>query len=242
MLRSQEMPVADLDQVIVEAVMDGRVAAIVRRILGGVGLAQDTDDVISETAISALKAAKTFNPALGSVQGWVSTIARRRAYDHLRAAGSRGRLQGKLETAAHGRDADLSINDEDFTEDLVDQLVSDEYSRKVLTLTAALVSNPDSFQRVAKLWLTYQGDVGRAAAALGISEDALRDSRREVTRCAHVVKKALAVREAGQTPTVRTLFDCLPVKGSEDGAWATVLAKAVVRAGGFDHELVNITV
>ncbi|GAB3249140.1 sigma factor [Arthrobacter pigmenti] len=235
MLDSEALDRVDVERRISEAVMDPRTAAVVRRVLGGVGLGQDTDDVISETAISAIKAATSFDPSLGSVQAWVSTIARRRALDHLRAAGSRGRLQGRLEDAAHGPDAALSITDEDFSGELIDQLAAAGHARAVLSLTASMVANPESFPRVAKLWMTYQGDVARASAALGISEDAMRDSRREVTRCAHVVDKALTARDSNTTATVRVLFDCLPTQGAEDGSWATVLAKAVVRAGGFHH-------
>lgn len=230
-----ELTMSETEQLICDAVMEPRVAALVRRILGGVGLSQDTDDVISETAMSAIRAAKSFDPELGTVNAWVGTIARRRALDHLRAAGSRGRLQGRLEVEADGPDAALSILDDDFSEALIDGLTAAKHARTVLSMTAELVSNPEAFPRVAKLWMTYQGDVARAATAMGISEDALRDSRREVTRCAHVVEKALAARERGAPLTVRVLFGCLPAEGSENGSWATVLTKAVVRAGGFDQ-------
>ena len=233
MLDSDQLDDVELERRICEAVMAPRTVAVVRRILGGVGLIQDTDDVISETAISAIRASASFDPCLGSIHTWVGTIARRRALDHLRGVGSRGRLQGRLEDAAHGPDTALAITDGDFSGELIDQLAAAGHARTVLSLTASMVSNQESFPRVAKLWMTYQGDVAEAAAALGISEDAMRDSRREVTRCAHVVDKALAARDEGAKATVRVLFDCFPAQGAEDGSWATALAKAVVRAGGF---------
>ncbi|QHK22099.1 hypothetical protein GU243_23270 [Pseudarthrobacter psychrotolerans] len=40
-------------------------------ILAGFGLGQDVDDVVADTAESALKASGSFDPELGHVQGWV---------------------------------------------------------------------------------------------------------------------------------------------------------------------------
>jgi DNA-directed RNA polymerase specialized sigma24 family protein len=218
---------------IAEAVMHPKTRGAVWNILAGFGLGQDVDDVVADTAESALKASGSFDPGLGHVQGWVLTIAKRRAYDHAKRAGAKGRLQGRLEGESDGPDPALNLVEDDFAQEVVERLAASAESRQILALTEKLVANPDSFRRVAALWMVYQGSVPKASAALGISQEALRDSRREVVRCAHVVRKAVAARSAGDPVTVGTLLGCLPVEGNEDGSWARALSVAVVRAGGF---------
>lgn len=236
---------AGIEDLIARAVMSSRTRGAVRSILITVGLAQDTDDVVADAAEDAVKSAGSFDPNRGPVESWVLTIAKRRAFDHMKRAGARARLRGRLEGAADGPDTALSVVAEDFSGDLVDRLVGSVGAREVLALTAQLVSNQLSFRRVAALWMKYNGDVPRAAAAMGITVDAVRDSRREVTRCAHVVKKALAARAAGVPLTVGSLLDCLPSEDGEDGTWATALSVATIRAGGFEKvsatDLVEVT-
>jgi DNA-directed RNA polymerase specialized sigma24 family protein len=234
-----------MEYLIAEAVMSSRTRGAVRNILASVGLSQDTDDVVSDAAEAAVKSAGSFDPDFGPVEAWVLTIAKRRAYDHVKRAGSRSRLRGRIEGEAEGSDGAFSVVAADFSDELVDRLMGARQAREVLGLTAKLVSNHLSFRRVAALWMKFNGDVARAAAAMGITVDAMRDSRREVTRCAQVVKKALAARSAGAPVTVGSLLNCLPTEGSEDGAWATALSMAVVRAGGFGKvtatDLVEVT-
>lgn len=245
MIAGQGRGIAGMENDIATAVLDGRTRAAVAAVLGSVGMVQDIDDVISDAAEAAVKSADSFDPDKGHVLGWVITIAKRRAFDHVKRAGTRGRLQGQLEVAATGPDTALGITEKDFSQDVVDRLAGSAHARNVLGLTAQLVANPESFHRVTALVETYQGDVGKAAAALGITPEALRDSRREVSRCARVVVKALAARTAGEPVTVGTLVDCLPADGGEEGAWATAFSMAVVRAGGFGNvtaaDLVAVT-
>ncbi|GAB2714085.1 sigma factor [Arthrobacter bambusae] len=221
-----------VDHLIAAAVMSPRTRGAVWSILASAGLGQDTDDVVADAAEAAVKSAAGFDPGLGPVEAWVMVIAKRRAYDHVKRAGSRSRLHGRLEAEASGPDAALSATVGDFSDELVDRVDGEEHARKVLGLTAALVANPVSYRRVAALWMSYQGDTGKAAAALGITPAALRDSCREVRRCAHVVRRGLEARKSGIPVTVGALLGCLP-SGGEDGVWATALSRATVRAGGF---------
>jgi RNA polymerase sigma factor (sigma-70 family) len=62
--------------------------------------ASDAEDVWSETFVSALRAYPDLPPG-SNVEAWLVTIARRRAVDHLRAAGRRARPVASVpETAA----------------------------------------------------------------------------------------------------------------------------------------------
>lgn len=221
------------DKLIAEAVMSDRTRGAVWRILSSAGRGQDVDDVISDAAEAAVKSAALYDPALGPVEAWVVTIAKRRAFDHLKRAGAAGRLHVRLEAAAEGPDAAFGVRVADFSDEVLDRFDGAASAREVLRLTGNLVANPVSYRRVASLWMSYHGDTGKAAAAMGISASALRDSCREVRRCAHVVRKALAAQRGGAPVTVGTLLDCLPAVDGEDGVWARALSVATVRAGGF---------
>lgn len=221
------------EQLIAEAVMSARTRGAVWSILVRAGLGQDTEDVVADAGEAAVKSAALYDSSLGPVEAWVLTIAKRRAYDHLKRSIAGGRLQGRLEAAADGPDSALNFRLGDFSDEVVDRLDGVVQAREVLSLTASLMANPLSFRRVAALWMTYQGDTARAASALGIAPAALRDSCREVRRCAHVVRKAIAAKNAGTTVTVGTLLACLPSGEGEDGLWARALSVATVRAGGF---------
>ena len=221
------------DHRIAEAVMSPRTRGAVWSILASAGLGQDTEDVIADAAEAAVKSAPLYDPALGPVEAWVLTIAKRRAYDHIKRTVAAGRLQGRVEVAAEGPDAWLNVRLQDFSDETVDRLDGAAQAREVLGLTASLIGNPVSFRRVAALWMSYQGDTNRASAGLGISPAALRDSGREVRRCAHVVRKALEARQGGARVSVGTLLECLPGGDGEDGVWARALSVATVRAGGF---------
>lgn len=221
------------DGLVAEAVMSSRTRGAVWSILVGAGLGQDTEDVVADAAEAALRSASLYDPALGPVEAWVLTIAKRRAFDHVKRAGSRARLRGRLEGEADGPDTSLNVKVRDFSDEVSDRLDGSAQARQVLGLTASLIANPVSFRRAAALWMSYQGDTARAAAALGITPAALRDSCREVRRCAHVVRKALEAVTAGTPVTVGALLECLPAGDGEDGVWARALSKATVRAGGF---------
>lgn len=225
--------IALIDELIAEAVMSARTRGAVWRILSSAGAGQDTEDVVADAAEAAVKSAALYDPTLGPVEAWVVTIAKRRAYDHLKRIGAAGRLNVRLEVAADGPDSALGVRVADFSDDVLERVDGAAQAREVLRLTGILVANPVAYRRVASLWMTYQGDTGRAAAAMGITPAALRDSCREVRRCAHVVRHAMAARGSGTPVTVGALLGCLPSEVGEDGVWARALSVATVRAGGF---------
>src|SRR5690348_4699899 len=121
MVAGQGRGIAGMENDIATAVLDGRTRSAVAAILGSVGMVQDVDDVISDAAEAAVKSADTFDPDKGHVLAWVITIAKRRAFDHLKGAGSRGRLQGQLEVVATRPDTALAITEKDFSQDIVDR-------------------------------------------------------------------------------------------------------------------------
>ncbi|MBI9116061.1 RNA polymerase sigma factor [Sanguibacter suaedae] len=69
--------------------------------------ASDAEDVWSETFVSALRAYADLQPG-SNVEAWLVTIARRRAVDHLRAAGRRARPVATVPDAAAPAGADLA--------------------------------------------------------------------------------------------------------------------------------------
>ena len=53
---------------------------------------QVAEEVVQETFLALWNRAESFNPAAGSLQAWLHTIARNRTVDRLRAAGRRPNL------------------------------------------------------------------------------------------------------------------------------------------------------
>ena len=53
----------------------------------------DAEEILQETFLEVWKRAREFDPARGSVEGWVVTIARSRSIDRLRARGAAARTR-----------------------------------------------------------------------------------------------------------------------------------------------------
>lgn len=70
-----------------------------------------------------------------------------------------------------------------------------------------------------------------ASETMGVSVTALRQARRELVRCARVVRAAQEVARSGQAVTMRVLIGCLPDDG-DAGDWARQVALACAQAGG----------
>ncbi|SEB30207.1 RNA polymerase sigma factor [Arthrobacter woluwensis] len=225
-----------LQQQAAELVLDDSTRRIVRYELGKYGLVDELDDVVAETGLSVLKSLGSYDPMKGSLRAWVTRIAQRRAKDQCDKAVSRGRLDAKLRAAAVGADTDLSVSEQDFAGDVASRVDGAAHAREVIALVAKFVANPESWTRTVAL-LSHQ-NIRTAAIALGISEGALRDSRREVSRCGAVVVQALATRRrrhregCTSAPTMQDLYGCLPHDGA-DGSWSATITKAAVREGGF---------
>jgi RNA polymerase sigma-70 factor, ECF subfamily len=73
-----------------------RALAVARRILRN---AEEAEDVVQETFLELWRRASQFDGRKGGAVGWVITIARSRAIDRLRAAGTAGRAIEGAETA-----------------------------------------------------------------------------------------------------------------------------------------------
>ena len=73
-----------------------RAMAIATRILRN---PEDAEDVVQETFVELWRRARQFDAGRGGAVAWVVTIARSRAIDRLRAAGTAGRAIGEAGTA-----------------------------------------------------------------------------------------------------------------------------------------------
>ncbi len=65
---------------------------------------QVAEEVVQETFLALWNRAESFNPAAGSLQAWLHTIARNRTVDRLRAAGRRPGLFPLSAAAGEGED------------------------------------------------------------------------------------------------------------------------------------------
>jgi RNA polymerase sigma-70 factor (ECF subfamily) len=73
-----------------------RAMAIATRILRN---PEDAEDIVQETFVELWRRARQFDAGRGGAVAWVVTIARSRAIDRLRAAGTAGRAIGEAGTA-----------------------------------------------------------------------------------------------------------------------------------------------
>ena len=83
------------------ALYDAHSEAIWRCVARRVGPhATDVADIVQETFLAAARSARTFDPARGSLWGWLSGIARRQAALHFRRKQTRPEASGGDELAA----------------------------------------------------------------------------------------------------------------------------------------------
>lgn len=213
----------------------------IRAQLGKWAQEQTIDDVAQITWESAWNNRHAFDPTRGSFQGWVVTIARRRAIDFVRARIREHQLQQRAEreAAAMGRSAPgLAVTTGDIAAELTNSIVAREQISAILSDVQDLISNPDAVSRGLSLIMIFDEDVALASKTLGLSEDALRRSKRELILCCQVVVKAQQFAAEGVKPTLRVLIDCLP-KVSEAGDWSRQMAVACVQAGGLEDVTVE---
>lgn len=211
---------------------------IVRNVLAKAGLVEDTDDVMQELWESLAKSIRNFDPELGQLGAWVGRIAHHRAADHIDKSVRASRLQGRVEMHV---ETDFSVVVPDSAEDFANREDAHQILRSVLDITQEAMDNQTAFERTMTLILTFDEDVKRAASAMGVSEEALRASRRETMRIASVVGKALELHKQGADTTLRVLIACLPDgpaasdKASASGSWVRHMTHAAARCGGFGN-------
>lgn len=118
----------------VRDVMD-RYGALVRSMARrGVGV-QDAEDLAQEVFVQVWKHAARFDPAKGSEEAWITTIARRRIIDRRRKVGRRPESQELIEEAVGGvehRDEVELADEARLAEDALSALSRDQ--RRVLRL------------------------------------------------------------------------------------------------------------
>lgn len=210
--------------------------AVARNVLAKAGMADDTHDVMQEVWISLEKSIGNFDPKQGELGSWVGRIAHHRAADHIDKSVRASRLQGRVEMNV---ETDFSVVVSDSAEDFANREDTHQILRSVLGITQEAMDNQTSFERTMTLILTFDDDVRRAASAMGVSEEALRASRRETMRVASVVGRALELHKQGAKTTLRVLIACLPDdpavsdKASTSGSWVRHMTHAAARCGGF---------
>ena len=120
---------------------------------------QATEDLVSETFLAAIRAVASFDPAQGSVGGWLLGIARNKLRDHLRRAGREG-------DGGQARDEAVEAT----TAEADQGLLADEVRRSVLQTLDAL----DEEHRLVLEWKYVDSlSVREIAERLGRSERAV---------------------------------------------------------------------
>ncbi len=76
-----------------EELYDRHAAMLYGLALRIVGRPADAEEVLQDTWLQAWRTAATWDPARGTVAGWLVTLARSRAIDRLRSIGSRRRAE-----------------------------------------------------------------------------------------------------------------------------------------------------
>ena len=91
-----------------------RALSVARRILRN---AEEAEDIVQETFLEVWRRAAQFDSRKGGAVGWVITIARSRAIDRLRAAGTAGRaIEGAEAEAAVDTHRSIALSPVEHTE------------------------------------------------------------------------------------------------------------------------------
>lgn len=214
-------------------------AGVIRSVLAPRGIGADVEDVVQETWISVSKARHTYDPSQGEIRSWVNTIARRRATDHLRKLSRQHAVQEAVEFTVRGTSpGPYDVVEASFADSVDGRLDLMGRFGRVLRMTRQAMGDSAAFDRTMLLLLFEDGDVPTTARKLGVSEAAIRDSRRETIRVAQVVDRALSKREDIEHPTLRDLLECLPQETDGQGSWAQTMGRAIAQTGSFSK--VNI--
>lgn len=212
------------------AVQEVRGAALT--VLAPAGCVDAVEDVLQAAWESAWAGRASFDPGRGSLRTWVSVIVRRRAVDHLRRVSSVRQVQTELEAGAWAREQTVaSVLSPDHAEAVAEALSARQDLAAVMRMVEAVMDSAQMTARALALVLVFDDDVAVASKAMGVSAEALRQARREMVRCARVVRAAQAAARSGEPVTMRVLIGCLPADG-DAGDWSRHVALACARAGG----------
>ncbi len=158
------------DMAAFSVLVDRHVDVVYRAAYRRLGDRRLTDEVVQDVWLTCWDRAELFDPAAGSLLGWLTTIARNRAVDRLRAL---GRRPGALPLSAVFATGDVSgdgpggqvlLSGGSATDPA---LVVDEQALRDLMLEALATLPPDERE---PLELAYYGDLSQSevAARLGI--------------------------------------------------------------------------
>lgn len=215
---------------------------IVHTLAGG-GCVQDVDDVLQKTWIAANSSLASFDAEKGTFAHWIKGVARKQALRHMTGEAYRSKATSAAEAAA-ASDAvtpyDVIGTDPGLL--VMEQLDAIRRVSQVMVVLRQVVGDvPVLLERSMHLVLECDGDVPRAARALDVRQEALRDSHRNILDLAQVIDKALtghwARSNAGRADapvTTRDLLECLPADDAEHRQWITAMVKAVMACGGFE--------
>ncbi|WP_052209339.1 RNA polymerase sigma factor [Kocuria sp. ZOR0020] len=217
----------------VRAVM-GDVVPVIRGKLTAGGAASDVEDVAQETLMSAVRSVSKWDPARGTLTGWVTTIGKRRAVDHLRSRHHQATAVGISPVGgATSEDVwEVDVAQEGHEDAVVDRLALAAQIHEVLAEVRAVLRCDRTVHRALTLLIDCEGDTELAAKRLGTTTAVVREARRETVRAACVVQRAQGLHRSAQRVTAGALLDCLP---AEIGAWTRTITVEAVRAGGFER-------
>lgn len=208
------------------------VRGVVLTVLGPAGHRDEVDDVLQAAWESAWHSRDRFDPERGSLRTWVGTIARNRAVDHLRRVRRTLEGQSAVEAGALAREQSaVAAVLPDPSQGVVEAVAAREQVAEVMQVVEAVMESSEMTARALAVVLVFDDDVAAASEAMGVSTTALRQARRELVRCARVVRAAQELGRSQGQVTMRALIGCLPDDG-DAGDWARQVALACVQAGG----------
>lgn len=208
------------------------VRGVVLTVLGPGGHRDEVDDVLQAAWESAWHSRDRFDPERGSLRTWVGTIARNRAVDHLRRVRRTMEGQFAVEAGALAREQSaVAAVLPDPSQGVVEAVAAREQVAEVMQVVEAVMESSEMTARALAVVLVFDDDVAVASEAMGVSTTALRQARRELVRCARVVRAAQELGRSQGQVTMRALIGCLPDDG-DAGDWARQVALACAQAGG----------
>ncbi len=166
--------VARGDERAFEQLYDALVGSVHGLVLQVVRNPAHAEEVTQEVFVEAWRTAARFDPGLGSVRAWITTMARRRAIDRVRAAQASTDRDVRVGTSSMERDVDL-------TADTVEVRLEQQQVRRCM-------GGLTDLQREAVTLAFYRGHTHREVAGLlevplGTVKTRLRDGLIRLRDC-----------------------------------------------------------